>query len=175
MPYRYSLAQLLTVVLIAALMLALVTTNYRHIHQIQVLQGALNDSRDHLQVVEYARAHLYIANHEPDITDNTICQRMLRHELAQRCFITGNSRHLSTMLCRLLGTRKCGCSRATSCTPPLQMCPTIGSKLLMSFSATQLPLALATDGRAPPFLAIKKTDNQEGTNAYRSIDLVAAN
>lgn len=79
---RFTLSQIMTVVLVMALSLALFVNHHRSQREIHALRHTLAESRDYFEIVEYGRATLHLLELHPAIHDDADCLRFIRHELA---------------------------------------------------------------------------------------------
>lgn len=79
---RFSVLQILAVVLLAALTLSLIMVRARSKSMVDAIRIELANSRVHLRTVEYGNAILRLLELNPAIPDNDECLLFLRHELA---------------------------------------------------------------------------------------------
>ncbi|MCC9603772.1 hypothetical protein LOC67_24745 [Stieleria sp. JC731] len=79
---RFSLAQCLTLVLVVALVLGLLTNHIVYKRQINSLRTTIDDSRSVLRKIEYGRANLQLLSLNPAIWNDRNCSQFLKHDLA---------------------------------------------------------------------------------------------
>ena len=79
---RFTITHCLTLVLVVALSMGLLTNHFRHKRQVQTLRDAIDDSRSILHTIEYGAANLRLLELNPAIGEDRDCSRFLKHQLA---------------------------------------------------------------------------------------------
>lgn len=79
---RFTITHCLTLVLVVALAVGLLTNHIRHKRQVQALRDTIDESRSILHTIEYGAANLRLLQLNPAISEDRDCSRFLKHELA---------------------------------------------------------------------------------------------